>query len=158
MSRIIFHTSKYSVLKKNINSIIGKSGNRIPFYKLFTILLIISSSHFKLSAHFDITNNHSVATPNIKSETTIKESERKSINLVCSMIFFQDYDFLVFENEEEDDLESNKKILNKHILLSFIFCNKTIQIKPIAQKTNHFNKYFSFTSSYRYIEYQVFRI
>ena len=59
---------------------------------------------------------------------------------------------------EEDSKNDDQFKLNPFLLIHVFYSKIECKIKNTLKKITPFNKYFSYKSSYRYIEYQVFRI
>lgn len=59
---------------------------------------------------------------------------------------------------EEDSNDNDQFKLTPSHLIHVFYYKIECKIKNILKKITPFNKYFSYKSSYRYIEYQVFRI
>jgi hypothetical protein len=59
---------------------------------------------------------------------------------------------------EEDNDNDDQFKLNPFTLIHFFYSRIECKIKNTLKKITPFNKYFSYKSSYRYIEYQVFKI
>jgi hypothetical protein len=66
--------------------------------------------------------------------------------------------YLSVEILEEDSNDDDQFKLTPSILIHIFYSKIESKIKNTLKKITPFNKYFSYKSSYRYIEYQVFRI
>lgn len=70
----------------------------------------------------------------------------------------KDYDFSALEICEESAGDENPFKLNPFILIHVFYSPIESKLKDTLKKITPFNKYFSFDSSNRYLEYRVFRI
>ena len=68
-------------------------------------------------------------------------------------IGYSPLEILEEDSNDDEQFKINPSLLS-HVFYSKIEC----KIKNTLKKITPFNKYFSYKSSYRYIEYQVFRI
>jgi hypothetical protein len=153
-------SQKSNILHSYGNPYLVISGTFLLRYIFFSILITLFISNLQISPkslgliqkRFDVTDN--------KTEiTNIKSKEQNSDYLFGAQNLPHDINFSAFENEEDDDETlSIKKQLAKTSLLTNFLHKKTSQNEVKISKFDYFNKYFSFKSSKRYKEFNVFKI
>ena len=114
------------------------------FRLLFVNIGIVSSLN-------TIQGNHHLKT----GYSNVLKQSGKSIEPLTKPVNFG---FSPLEILEEDSDNDHHFKLNPYTLVHFFHPKIECKIKNTLKTITPFNKYFSYKSSYRYIEYQVFRI
>ena len=95
-------------------------------------------------------------TSNIKRHfSTVIKKRRKQFDPITSS---NNVGYSTVEITEEDSNDEEQFKLNPSTLLFVFYSKIEHKIKDVLKKINPFNKHFSFNSSNRHLEYQVFRI
>lgn len=87
--------------------------------------------------------------------STVIKKRRKSVDPINNSVSLG---YSPLEILEEDSNNDDQFKLNPFFLIHVFYSKVECKIKNALKKITPFNKYFSYKSSYRYIEYQVFRI
>ena len=87
--------------------------------------------------------------------STVIKKRRKNVDPVNNSVIIGFSPLEIFEEDSDNDDQFK---LTPFILIHFFYSQIECKIKDTLKKITPFNKYFSYKSSYRYIEYQVFRI
>jgi hypothetical protein len=87
--------------------------------------------------------------------STIIKKRRKNVDPINNSVIIGYSSFGILEEDNDNDDQFK---LNPFTLLHVFYSRIECKIKNTLKRITPFNKYFSYKSSYRYIEYQVFRI
>lgn len=123
--------------------------------KINTATLICLAFIFRL-LFINISIGASLNPSHIKRQFSIVTKKRiRNIDPVNNSvgIGYSPLEILEEDSNDDDEFKLNPSLIF-HVFYSKIEC----KIKNTLKKITPFNKYFSYKSSYRYIEYQVFRI